>query len=543
MLENLLKSAILRSSVFKWPDVIRQPGSFYLMDWSPAYQITLVAVMLLFGVFSSRLSSRLNMPVLLLFLGAGMLIGSNSSLAFGINAEPAVAFANGIGTIAMAFILYSGGLETDMRGVRKIFVPGMILSTLGVFMTAAFLAIAVHFMLGWSWGWSFMLGAIVSSTDAAAVFSILRSKGVGLKGKLAPLLEFESGSNDPMAALLTLFMVSYLKNPADTPLWLFLIQFPLKMLIGIACGYLIGRLGCKLFNKVKLDYEGLYFVLGIAVVLLAYGLTECIYGNGFMAAYCAGLTMGNVRYNYKRSQVKFNNGLAWLMQVFMFTVLGMLVTVGDLISIPERGIFYSAWMRGLILAVVLMVIARPLAVFIGLAFSRFSKRERLLISWVGLRGAAPIVLATFPLAAHLQGNQNTGENATVLFNLVFCMVIMSVIIQGRTLMPLAKLLKLDLPFKDKKRMPLELEETGVMNSLMREFDVNENSPCLDKTLAQCQLPLGVRVMLIRRSQSFVMPKGDTKLQLHDGLLVMGDSKTMQILVDDYLPGNTFTEEL
>ena len=513
------------------------------MDWSPAYQITLVAVMLLFGVFSSRLSSRLNMPVLLLFLGAGMLIGSNSSLDFGINAAPAVAFANGIGTIAMAFILYSGGLETDMRGVRKIFVPGMILSTLGVFMTAAFLAIAVHFIFGWSWGWSFMLGAIVSSTDAAAVFSILRSKGVGLKGKLAPLLEFESGSNDPMAALLTLFMVSYLKNPADTPLWLFLIQFPLKMLIGIVCGYLIGRLGCKLFNKVKLDYEGLYFVLGIAVVLLAYGLTECVYGNGFMAAYCAGLTMGNVRYNYKRSQVRFNNGLAWLMQVFMFTVLGMLVTFGDLISIPERGIFYSAWMRGLILAVVLMFIARPLAVFIGLAFSRFSKRERLLVSWVGLRGAAPIVLATFPLAAHLQGNQNTGENATVLFNLVFCMVIMSVIIQGRTLMPLAKLLKLDLPFKDKKRMPLELEETGVMNSLMREFDVNENSPCLNKTLAQCQLPLGVRVMLIRRNQSFVMPKGDTKLQLHDGLLVMGDSKTMQILVDDYLPGNTFTEEL
>ena len=511
------------------------------MHWSPAYLITLVAVMLLFGVFSSRLSSRLNMPVLLLFLGVGMLIGSNSSLEFGINAAPAVAFANNIGTIAMAFILYSGGLETDMRAVKKIFLAGTVLSTLGVFLTAAFFAIAVHFILGWSWGWSFMLGAVVSSTDAAAVFSILRSKSVGLKGDLAPVLEFESGSNDPMAALLTIFMVGFLSDPGSMPVWLFPLQFPLKLLIAVAIGYGVGRLGGWLFNKVKLDYEGLYFVLGIAVVLLAYGVTECLYGNGFMATYCAGLTMGNIRYNYKRGQIKFNNGLAWLMQVFMFTVLGMLVTVSDLVKTPEQGIFYSVWMRGLLLAGFLMFAARPLAVFLCLVFSRFSKRERTLISWVGLRGAAPIVLATFPLAAHLQGT-HPSENAATLFNIVFCMVISSVIIQGRTLMPLAKRLKLDMPFKSKNRMPLELEETGVISSLMREFDVNEDSPCLNRTLAQCQLPSGLRVMLVRRNQSFILPKGDTVLQLHDSLLVMGDSSQMHQLVDEFLPGNTFVEE-
>ena len=512
------------------------------MGLSSAYIITLVAVLLLFGVFSSRLSSRLNMPVLLLFLCAGMLIGSHRGVNFGISADPAVSFANNMGTIAMAFILYSGGLETDMRNIKKILLPGLLLSTVGVFATAAGLAIGVHYILHWSWGWSFMLGAVVSSTDAAAVFAILRSKGVGLKNELAPLLELESGSNDPMAALLTLFMVSYLKDPGNTPLYMLPLQFPLKMLIGVAMGFGIGRLGCWLFNKVKLEYEGLYFVLGIATVLLSYGATECLYGNGFMATYCAGVTMGNVRYNFKRGQIRFNNGLAWLMQVTMFTVLGMLVTVSDLVRTPASGIWSAVWVRGLLLAAVLMFVARPAAVFMTLCLSRFSKRDLTFVSWVGLRGAAPIVLATFPLAAHLNGDQNVSENAAMLFNVVFCMVIASVIIQGRTLMPFAKLLKLDKPFKDKHRMPLELEETGVISSVMREFDLHENSPCKDKTLAEIKFPAGLRIMMIRRNQSFLIPQGNTKLQVNDGLLVMGDKESIKQLLTDFLPGNSFYEE-
>ena len=512
------------------------------MVWTTSYIITVIALLLLFGVFSSRLSSRLNMPVLLLFLCAGMLIGGYRGINFDIETDPAVNMASNMGTIAMAFILYSGGLETDIRSIKKIFFPGLMLSTVGVFITAAVLSVAVHYILHWSWGWSFMLGAVVSSTDAAAVFSILRSKGVALKNDLAPLLEFESGSNDPMAALMTIFMVSYLKSPESVPLYYLPLQFVLKMSIGVVLGYAIGRLGCWLFNKIKLDYEGLYFVLGIATVLLAYGATESLYGNGFMATYCAGVTMGNVRYNYKRGQIRFNNGLAWLMQVTMFTMLGMLVTVADLVKTPECGILSSVWLRGLMLAAVLMFVARPAAVFMTLCLSRFSKRDLTLVSWVGLRGAAPIVLATFPLAANLQGDEARMENDAMLFNVVFCMVIASVIVQGRTLMPLAKLLKLAQPFKDKGRMPLELEETGVISSVMREFDLYANSPCLNKTLAEIKFPSGVRVMMIRRNQSFLMPKGDTQLLLNDGLLVMGDKNSIKELLEKFLPGNTFYEE-
>ena len=502
--------------------------------------LALVAVLLLYGVFSSRLSSRLNMPVLLLFLGAGMVLGRHVDMDFSIAADPSVKFANVIGTVAMAFILYSGGLETNFRSIRKILVPGVLLSTLGVFLTAGILALGVHFILGWSPEWSLLLGSVVASTDAAAVFAILRSKGVGLRSNLASVLEFESGSNDPMAALLTIFMVSLLKSPDTTSLWSLAWLFPVKMLVGVICGFGIGKGGCWLFNKAKLDYEGLYFVLGIALVLFAYGVTEILYGNGFMAAYCTGLTMGNSRYNYKKSQIRINNGLAWLMQVAMFTVLGMLVNLSDLIAVPADGWYKSVWLRGLLLAMVLMLVARPAAVFLCLIKSQFSIRERLLVSWVGLRGAAPIVLATFPLAAHLSGNGS--ESAGTLFNLVFCMVIASVLIQGRTLMPFARKLQLDSPLSGRERMPLELEDTGALSHVTHEFDIFCDSPCLNKTLAELKLPGGAWVMLIRRNNSFVMPRGDTQIQLNDSLMVMADSHVMSKIAEEYFPGNDYYQE-
>ena len=500
-----------------------------------------IAGLLLLGVGSSRLSSRLNMPVLLLFLAVGIWFGFFPDVNFALSDGPAVQLANVVGTIAMAFILYSGGLETEVRNIRKILLPGILLSTAGVFVTAAILAVGVHFLLGWSWAWSFLLGAVVSSTDAAAVFAILRSRGVSLQGNLAPTLEFESGSNDPMAALLTIFMVEFLKNPEGASLWSIAWEFPVRMIVGILCGVAIGKAGSWLFNRAKLDYEGLYFVLGIALVLASYGLTEIIYGNGFMAAYCAGLTMGNVRYNYKKGQIRFNNGLAWLMQVAMFTILGMLVTFEDLVSIPASGLHTAVWVRGLLLGAALMFVARPAAVLLCLSFSKFSFREKLFISWVGLRGAAPIVLATFPLAAVLQGNAEKSETPVNLFNLVFCMVIVSVIIQGRTLMPLAKLLKLDRPLQEKKRMPLELEETGTLDSVMHEFEIDKSSPCVNKSLAAINLPHEARVMLIRRNGKFEIPRGDTVVEANDGLLIIGHHELLHKLAKEYFPGNDFFE--
>lgn len=515
-----------------------------MADWTLYQLMTVVAGLLLLGVFSSRISSRLNMPILLLFLGTGMLIGSRhfGYIEFETGVAADVALANTVGTLAMAFILYSGGLETNFRTIRAVLAPGVILSTLGVLLTAMITGAAGCWLLGWSPAWGMLLGAVVSSTDAAAVFAILRSRQVSLRGRLKPLLEFESGSNDPMAALLTLFMIGFLQHPEALPLWSFPFYFLFRMAAGALLGYAAGRLGCWLFNRAKLEYEGLYFVLGVAIVLLSYGATETLHANGFMAAYCAGLAMGNVRYNYQRGQLRFMNGLAWLMQVAMFTVLGMLVTTGELVAVPAAGWTHAVWFRGMLIALVLMFVARPAAVFVGMIRSRFNWRERLLVSWVGLRGAAPIVLATFPLAAGLSGNAAVQENAGTLFNLVFCVVIASVLIQSKTLMPLARLLKLDAPLREKERVPLELEETGVINSVMHEFEVTADAQCSNKSLAELNLPSGILVLLIRRGNSFILARGNTAIREHDGLLMMGDEAVMRTVAEKYFPDNDYFGE-
>ena len=348
-----------------------------------------------------------------------------------------------------------------------------------------------------------LLGAVVSSTDAAAVFAILRSKSVSLQGRLQPLLELESGSNDPMAAFLTVFMIGIIQNP-ETSYWSIFPAFFGKMSIGIVWGYLVGRAGAWLYTKLKLDYEGLYFVLGISLVLFAYGIAECIYGNGFMACYVCGLTMGNLRFNYKKGLVRFSDGVGWLMQVMLFLVLGLLVFPKQLPGIA---------ISGFILALLLMFVARPAAVLLCMIRSPYSMRERLLISWVGLRGAAPIVFATFPLLAGI-------ENAGLLFNLVFFIVIASVLIQGRTLMPFARLLKLDKPLNDKVRAPIELEETDTLNSKMFEFEIPPDAPFVNKTLAEMKLPPGVLVLLL--------------------LWGRGDAFTLSILGENGLSLNLYT---
>ncbi len=483
------------------------------------YVLAVVALLLFLGVFSSKLSSQFNVPILLMFLGVGMLAGSDG--LGGIEFSDASA-ANYLGTVAMAFILYSGGLDTNFRSIKSVLGYGTLLASAGVLLTAILLGIGVTFVLGCDWKWGMLLGAVVSSTDAAAVFAILRSKSVSLQGRLQPLLELESGSNDPMAAFLTVFMIGIIQNP-ETSYWSIFPAFFGKMSIGIVWGYLVGRAGAWLYTKLKLDYEGLYFVLGISLVLFAYGIAECIYGNGFMACYVCGLTMGNLRFNYKKGLVRFSDGVGWLMQVMLFLVLGLLVFPKQLPGIA---------ISGFILALLLMFVARPAAVLLCMIRSPYSMRERLLISWVGLRGAAPIVFATFPLLAGI-------ENAGLLFNLVFFIVIASVLIQGRTLMPFARLLKLDKPLNHKVRAPIELEETDTLNSKMFEFEIPPDAPFVNKTLAEMKLPPGVLVLLLRRNNHFILARGNTRLEAGDGMLMMGDINEMTRIAAEYFPNSDF----
>lgn len=480
------------------------------------------ALLLLLGIFSSKISSQFNVPVLLMFLGVGMLAGVDGIGKIQFQDHR---LANAIGTLAMSFILYSGGLDTNFRSVRSVLWRGGILASLGVFVTALVMGVGACWILKMPLEWGLLLGAVVSSTDAAAVFAILRSKSVSLKGKLQPALELESGSNDPMAAFLTIFMIEMITR-GDVSYWMILPLFLLRMSVGIGWGYLVGKLGCLAFNKARFEYEGLYFVMGVALVLAAFGVAELCFGNGFMAVYVCGMTMGHLRFRFKKGLTRFNDGIAWLMQVMMFMVLGLLVNPGELPEVALNGF----WM-----ALLLMFLARPAAVFLCTAGSRFSVQERLLISWVGLRGAAPIVLATFPMIAGV-------EHAQMLFNLVFFIVIASVLIQGRTLMPLAQMLKLDRPLKDKVRSPLELEVTGSMEERMFEFDVLPESPLANRTLADIQLPPGVLVMLLRRNNKFMLARGNTMIRVHDGVLMMGDDVSLRRVSDRFFPGSDYDSE-
>ena len=489
----------------------------------------LAGALLLVGVLSSKLSSKVNLPILLIFLAVGMIAGNDGLEWVRLSGRVNGGEVNFFGTVAMCFILFSGGMNTRFASVRPVLVPGALLASLGVVLTALTLGVCAFlisriFLHPLPLPWCLLLGSLISSTDAAAVFAILRGRSISLKGKfLQPLLEFESGSNDPTAYLLTILMVEAAKSSAPVSIPHLLLRIGVGVLWGLGAGTLLGFVfgiagqGIYLFcgRRKLIEYEGLYFVLGISVVLLCYGIPELSFGaNGMMAAYVCGITMGNIRFYFHKGITQFNDGIGWLMQVGLFTVLGLLVSPRELLN-PT-----TCLLPGMMLALVLIFVARPLAVWVSLIGSRFSNREKIFISWVGLRGAAPIMLATFPLAADI-------DNATTLFNMIFFMVLTSMLIQGPTLMPLARKLGLAAPLTERARIPLELEVTSASrNQEMFEFEVPPDAPFAGTPIASLGLPAGVLVLLIRRRDEFLQPHGGTEVRVGDGLLIMGDHEAM-----------------
>lgn len=484
--------------------------------------LTIVGILLLAGAMSCKISSRFNLPTLLLFLAAGVA----AEWLLPVRGEDFVRQINNFGILAMAYILYSGGLETDLHAVKKIMVRGLILACAGVVLTAFFMGCGAFVFFGrqYSFVWCLLLASLISSTDAAAVFAILRGRSVGLQGNLQPMLEFESGSNDPMAAFLTLMMCTLCLGKEE---FNWLVEIPLmfyKLGGGVLFGIFAGWAGKYLF-RVKLDFEGLYFVISVAWVVFCYGMAQMLGTNGFMACYVCGVCMNGAHYNYKRGLVKFHNALAWLMQIGLFILLGFLAKPKAMLDPAILG-------PGVILGLFLMFIARPLAVFICLIKSRYSFKEKLFISWVGIRGAAPIVLATFPLALGV-------ENAQLMFRLIFFIVILSVTIQGWTLMAAARKLKVARAAAgNRERAPLELEIMhGSCDQEMREFEVTTDSELAGKTLAEIAFPSGVLVTMIRRHERFIPARGNSCIECGDGLLIMAEARLLRDLEEKYFKNN------
>lgn len=477
------------------------------------YVLIGASILLLISVLVSKISDRFGVPALLLFLILGMLAGSDG---FGGIYFDDPALAQFIGIIALVLILFSGGLSTEWNEVRPVFKEGLLLSTFGVLITAITVGLFASVLLGFSFLEGLLLGSIVSSTDAAAVFSVLRSKGISLKGKLKPLLELESGSNDPMAIFLTVGLIQLITQPNLSVLNLIGL-FIQQMLIGALVGYGMGKAMLFLINRLKLGYEGLYPVLTLSLVFLAFGLTDLIGGSGFLAVYLAGIILGRQDFLHQKSLMRFHDGLAWIMQIAMFLTLGLLVFPSRLT--PIIGV-------GLLIAGCLMFLARPISIFISLLPSTLNWREKTFISWVGLRGAAPIILATFPLLAQLQ-------QANLIFNVVFFVVLTSVLLQGTSLSRMAKLLKVDAPIIPKRIYPIEYVPMGGLKSELKELPVPMDSNMNGKAIFELGLPDDFLVILIARDNDFMLPSGGTVLQGNDTLLVLSDKKSFDEVVERF----------
>lgn len=465
--------------------------------------LLVLSLLLIAAILASKTSGKLGVPALLVFLAIGILAGEDM---FGINSFNDFKISQHIGIVSLTIILFSGGLDTRLKSVKPILWRGVTLSTVGVAATALVVGLFVFMFTNFSLVEGLLLGSIIASTDAAAVFSILRSKNLELKHNLRPILELESGSNDPMAYMLML-VFSFMLVGQGFPGGNIAIFFALQIGVGVAIGLLMGKIMEWLVNNIDLDYDGLYSVLILAMAFLTYALADLLKGNGFLAVYIAAVFIGNISFIHKRSIMRFFDGIAWLMQIIMFVAFGILLVPAEISSVLSTGI---------LVAVILIFVARPAGVFLSLIPFKMTFKDRVFISWVGLRGAVPIVFASYPIIMGV-------EKSHAIFNIVFFVVATSVLIQGTTFAYIAKGLNLLRPYKAKTRYPLEIERSNDFRNELYEVEVPEGCFGDGKSILELNVPANVLFVLINRNNKFITPNGATIIQGGDKVLVMTDN--------------------
>ena len=474
-----------------------------------AENFLLIASVLLFvSIIAGKTGYRLGVPALLLFLVVGMVFGSEGlGLQFSSFKQ-----AQFVGMAALSVILFSGGMETKASDIKPIAVEGIVLSTLGVLLTALITGLFIYAMVGLfpkylslSFAGCMLLASVMSSTDSASVFSILRSKNLYLAQNMRPLLELESGSNDPMAYMLTIIFIQLIVSSGaslDVMLWTLVIQF----VLGIVFGYLLGRLAVFVMNIINLNYSALYAILLLSFVFFIFSFTDLLGGNGYLAVYIAGLVVGNNKMIYKKSVITFFDGMTWLFQIIMFLILGLLVNPSELLVV---------WAPAVAIGIFMIVAARPISVFICLwPFKKMTRKAKWFVSWVGLRGAVPIIFATYPF---VQGVPHARE----IFNIVFFITIISLVVQGTTVPYSAKLLGLLSEPEFTKDFAVEMPEDIAVTA---EFKVDEKFLDTHKTVGDINGGQGVAVMMIKRGGKFFIPNGNTALEMGDKLLLVGSKE-------------------
>lgn len=472
------------------------------------------SILFFISMLVGKAGHRFGVPVLLLFLVVGMTFGSDG---FGLQFEN-VQTAMTIGTICLTIILFSGGLDTKFSEIKPVIWPGVVLATLGVFITAILTGYFTYWLsghmfpaVGISLLTAMLLASTFSSTDSASVFGILRSKGLSLKNNLRPLLELESGSNDPMAYMLTIMFMGIIQSGADPNIGMMAITIVIQLVVGTGMGYFLGKGSVFIINRIRLNNASLYPILLLILGIFIFASTYFLKGNGYLAVYIAGLVIGNSKFSHKRTSMKFMDGFAWMSQILLFLTLGLLVNPGELIEVLVPALVISAF---------LIFIGRPLTVFLTLIpFRKVGFKDKLYVSWVGLRGAVPIIFAILPLAEGV-------PHARWIFNMVFVITIVSLLVQGTSLPLVARWLKLaDKPAKYKELEDFDVEFAEEIKSAMTEIVITEETLQYGKNLMEMPLPDKTLAVMVKRGEQYFVPTGQTELHAGDKLLVISDDES------------------
>ncbi len=470
-------------------------------------QLLIGAVLLLASIVFSKASGRVGLPSLIVFLLVGIVAGPEGIGHLTFN-NPDVTKL--VATLALIFILFSGGLETSWPDLRPVLGRGLLLATIGMVLNAFLVAAIMRLLLPVTWLEGLLFGSIIGCTDASAVFSVLRTRTLVLRSGLGPMAELESATNDPMAVFLSIAIIQLIQSPGAS-VWSLVPLFFLQMGIGAVIGFLMGTVIPIAINRLNLEQEGLYPALSLGLAVLTYALAELVGGSGFLAAYVAGIVMNRHRYFHKQSLSKFHAGFAWLLTIIMFLVLGLLLHPSQLHGLVVPGILISLF---------LLLLARPASVFLTLVFTRLSWRELLMASWLGLRGAVPIILATLTLYSGVSAGP-------LIFNLVFFVVLLSVAVQGTTLAPVAQWLRVVEPMPEKHRMKLHSGATLSEDGKMVEIVIPEHSPLDGQTVMALELGPEAHVMLLHRNGATIIPTGRTRIRGGDVIVLLAPDEEFE----------------
>ncbi len=476
------------------------------------FVLLILSILFFASILAGKAGSRFGVPALLLFLGVGMLFGSDG---LGIHFDN-IKLAHMIGTVALSAILFSGGLDTKIEDIKPVLGPGVTLATLGVLLTAVITGLILYLLIDPRLGLGVMgcllLASTMSSTDSASVFSILRGKGLHLKHNLRPTLELESGANDPMAYVLTTTFITLVLQGGEPHYGNALLVLLLQLLIGAVAGWCFGKGLVWIINRINMDNQALYPILVLSGCFFVFAATYYLHGNSYLAVYVAGLVVGNSRFVHKRSTRSFFDGVSWIAQLSMFLTLGLLVNPSELREV---------WVPGLIISLVMIFVSRPLAVFVSLSpFRSYTFRDRLLVSWVGLRGAVPIIFAILCRASDV-------PHSDVMFNIVFLCTLVSLVVQGTTLPMVSRWLGVSETPKAKRQGPsqdFDIDFPEEIKSAITEATVTEKMLTLGTRMMDFRLPEKTLVIMVKRGDHYFVPTGKTHLHVGDRLMLLSDNQ-------------------